>query len=74
MVRKYTNKIIEMVDGGFWERDELIRDLLNYMSESDVKDFYESYGWDAGVFYSIDEDDDGQPSEMDEWRDYDPDC
>ena len=70
MVREYTNKIIEMVDGGFWERDELIRDLLNYMSESDVKDFYNSF--DFGDEET--DEDDGQPSEMDEWRDYDPDC
>ena len=48
----------------------LIRDLLNYMSESDVEDFYESLGLDE----DLDEDDDGQPSEMDEWLDYDPGC
>jgi hypothetical protein len=66
--REYTNKIIEMVDEGMVDRDMLIRDLLNYMSESDVADFYDSY-------YGQDEDeDDGQPSEMDEWHDYDPGC
>lgn len=68
--REYTNKIIEMVDEGMVDRDMLIRDLLNYMSESDVSDFYDSY-------YGQDEDedeDDGQPSEMDEWHDYDPGC
>ena len=70
-IREYTNKIIEMVDEGLWDRDELIRDLLNYMSESDVKDFYESYGLDETW---EDDEDDGQPSEMDEWHDYDPDC
>ena len=64
--REYTNKIIEMVDEGLIDRDMLIRDLLNYMSESDVSDFYDQY-------YGQDEDedeDDGQPSEMDEWHDY----
>lgn len=69
-MRKYTNKIIEMVDEGMVDRDMLIRDLLNYMSESDVEDFYDSY-------YGQDEDedeDDGQPSEADEWHDYDPGC
>ena len=66
--REYTNKIIEMVDEGLIDRDMLIRDLLNYMSESDVSDFYDQY-------YGQDEDeDDGQPSEMDEWHDYDPGC
>lgn len=69
-MRKYTNKIIEMVDEGMVDRDMLIRDLLNFMSESDVEDFYDSY-------YGQDEDedeDDGQPSEADEWHDYDPGC
>lgn len=67
-MRKFTNKIIEMVDEGLIDRDMLIRDLLNYMSESDVSDFYDQY-------YGQDEDeDDGQPSEMDEWHDYDPGC
>jgi hypothetical protein len=41
------------------------------MSESDVKDFYESLGLDEDE--ELDEDD-GQPSEMDEWLDYDPGC
>jgi hypothetical protein len=68
--REYTNKIIEMVDEGLIDRDMLIRDLLNYMSESEVENFYDQY-------YGQDEDedeDDGQPSEMDEWHDYDPGC
>ena len=68
-IREYTNKIIEMVDEGLLDRDMLIRDLLNYMSESDVKDFYESLGLDDD-----EDEDDGQPSEMDEWLDYDPGC
>ena len=71
MVREYTNKIIEMVDEGLLDRDMLIRDLLNYMSESDVKDFYNSSGLDETW---EDDEDDGQPSEMDEWHDFDPDC
>ena len=67
-IREYTNKIIEMVDEGLIDRDMLIRDLLNYMSESEVENFYDQY-------YGQDEDeDDGQPSEMDEWHDYDPGC
>lgn len=66
--REYTNKIIEMVDEGLIDRDILIRDLLNYMSESDVAEFYDSY------FDQDEDEDDGQPSEMDEWHDYDPGC
>lgn len=67
-MRKFTNKIIEMVDEGLIDRDMLVLDLLNWMSESDVAEFYDHY-------YGQDEDeDDGQPSEMDEWHDYDPGC
>ena len=40
-MRKFTNKIIEMVDEGLLDRDELIRDLLLWMSESDVEEFYD---------------------------------
>lgn len=70
-MRKYTNKIIEMVDEGMVDRDMLIRDLLNYMSESDVENFYDQY---YGYEDEDDELDDGQPSEADEWHDYDPGC
>lgn len=70
-MRKYTNKIIEMVDEGLIDRDMLIRDLLNYMSESDVENFYDQY---YGYEDEDDELDDGQPSEADEWHDYDPGC
>ena len=69
--REYTNKIIEMVDEGLIDRDILIRDLLNWMYESDLEEFYDYY-------FRQDEDDededDGQPSEADEWHDYDPGC
>ena len=40
-MRKYTNKIIEMTDEGLLDRDTLIRDLLCWMSESDVEEFYD---------------------------------
>lgn len=70
-MRKYTNKIIEMVDEGMVDRDMLIRDLLNYMSESDVENFYDQY---YGYEDEDDELDDDQPSEADEWHDYDPGC
>jgi hypothetical protein len=40
-MRKYTTKIIEMVDEGMLDRDILIRDLLCWMSEADVEEFYD---------------------------------
>jgi len=68
--RKYTNKIIGMVDEGLLDRDTLIRDLLCWMSESDVEEFYDQYLADA---FEVD-DYDGQPDEAQEWHDFDPDC
>lgn len=68
-MRNYTNHIIEMVDEGLIDRDILIRDLLNWMSESDVGEFFDQNFGDE-----IEDEDDGQPSEMDEWHDYDPGC
>lgn len=68
-MRKFTNKIIEMVDEGLIDRDILIRDLLNWMSESDVGEFFDQNFGDE-----TEDEDDGQPSEMDEWHDYDPGC
>ena len=40
--RKYTNKILEMHDGGLLDTEFLLRNLLTWMSESDVKGFYET--------------------------------
>ena len=40
-MRKYTNKIIELVDEGAVDRDALIRDLMLWMDESDVEEFYD---------------------------------
>lgn len=46
-IRKYTNKILDYVDEGIIDRNQLIQSLLTYMSESDVQDFYEhEYAFD----------------------------
>ena len=50
-MRNYTNKIIEMVDEGIVDRDILIRDLLMYLSASEVENFYDQY-------YGYEEEDD----------------
>ena len=39
-MREYTNKILEMLDEGMFDKNVLIRDLLSWMSENDVKAFY----------------------------------
>ena len=51
MTRKYTNKILEMVSEGIVNKDNLICDLLMYLSESEVENFYDQY-------YGYEEEDD----------------
>lgn len=40
--RKYTNKILDRVEVGALHPDFLIQNLLMWMSEAQVKEFYES--------------------------------
>ena len=70
-IREYTNKIIDLVDQGVLDADYLMRQLLLWMSEDDVREFYKQYYEEE---FDEDDEDDGQPSEMDEWLDYDPGC
>ena len=37
--RRYTVGLLELVEEGALDRDTLIRDLLGYLSESEVEDF-----------------------------------
>ena len=39
--RKYTNKILDRIDEGALHPDFLIQNLLMWMSEAQVKEFYE---------------------------------
>ena len=45
MARKYTNLLLEAVEGGSIDKDQFIRDLLCWMDESEVKDMYEKLGY-----------------------------
>jgi hypothetical protein len=74
-MRRFTNAVIEAKDEGVLDRDELIRDLLNYLSESEVANFLSNYYAEFYGELAEEEDDyDGQPDEMQEWHDFDPDC
>ena len=44
MVRKYTRKIYDMMEEGVLDPLGVAQSLLNWMSEDDVKEFYERYG------------------------------
>lgn len=41
MSRKYTNKLLEMVDECLLDKDTVIMACIKYMSEDDVKDMME---------------------------------
>ena len=38
MTREYTNKLLEMVEHGLLDRDNVIMACIKYMSEDEVKD------------------------------------
>ena len=42
VTRKYTNKILELVEMGVIDKDQLILSLLNWLSEPEVEEFFES--------------------------------
>lgn len=89
-MREFTSAVIEAKDEGILDRDELIRDLLNYLSDSEVRNFLSKYycafygdlaecGKDATIYGSMYDlpskgEYDGQPTESQEWYDFDPDC
>ena len=81
-MREATDKVLELVEEGILDRDEVIMACVKYMSEDEVRDmfrsnFYELYEETVGEDDDDEEDyeeDDGQPSEYDEWMDFDPDC
>ena len=70
--RRYTCELISLVEDGMIDKDTLIRDLLGYLSESEVADFARRN--DYITWLDNDEDEDGQPDEAQEWHDFDPDC
>jgi len=75
MTRKYTNLLLEMIEDGLLDRDNVIMACVKYMSESDVQDMMEANEMIAEEDEDEDEDeDDGQPTEQQEWADFDADC
>ena len=53
MTREYTKKLLDLIDEGVVDKDALILNLLNWMSEDFVKEFYEQYY----EYYEIDKED-----------------
>ena len=66
MTREATNRILEMVEEGILDRDQVIMSCLKYMSEDDVADMAHANEF----FEEEDYEDDGQPSWEQEWEDF----
>lgn len=58
MSRKYTNKLLEMIEEGLLDKDNVIMACVKYMSEDEVKDMME-----CNEFIDSDEDDDHEDDE-----------
>jgi hypothetical protein len=71
MTRKYTNLLLEMIEDGLLDRDNVIMACVKYMSESDVQDMMEA---NEMIAEEDEDEDDGQPTEQQEWADFDADC
>jgi len=70
--RRYTCELISLVEDGMIDKDTLIRDLLGYLSESEVADFARKN--DIITWLDREDEEDGEPDEAQEWHDFDPDC
>ncbi len=67
-MRAQTTKLLEMIDEGLISASAVAEMALAYMSEDDVADMMRRND-------ILDEDeDDGQPTEQEEWESFDPDC
>lgn len=57
MTRKYTNKLLDLINQGVLDKNELIVNLLIWMSEDDVEKFYKMYEYDSSTAEQQDQDD-----------------
>jgi len=68
-MRTQTTKLLEMMDEGVISAEMVAEMALAYMSEDDVADMMR-----ANDILDEEDEDDGQPDEMQEWADFDADC
>jgi hypothetical protein len=68
--RKHTILMLEMMDEGILDAKFVAEMCLNYMSERDVEDMMA----DNELLPEEEDENDGQPSEHDEWMSFDPEC
>ncbi len=68
-MREMTNKLISMMDEGLISAEAVAEMALSYMSEDDVADMMR-----ANDILEEEDDYDGQPTALEEWMDFDPEC
>jgi|688.fasta_scaffold12156_32 hypothetical protein len=76
-MRKYTTKLLEMMDEGLISAEAVAEMALAYMSEDDVKDMCRANDIldEEDEDYLVEDPDwDGQPDEAQEWESFDADC
>jgi len=69
-MRDATNRLIAMMDEGLISAEAVAEMALAYMSEDDVADMMRC----NDILDDEDDEYDGQPTELEEWMDFDPDC
>ena len=73
MTRKFTNRLLELMDEGCIDAADIVMACVKYMSEDEVADMMVV----NDILVEDDEefgDYDDSVSEAQEWADYDPDC
>jgi len=68
-MRTQTTRLLEMMDEGVISAQAIAEMALSYMSEDDVADMMR-----ANDILDEEDEDDGQPSESQEWESFDADC
>jgi hypothetical protein len=68
-MRKETNRLLDMIEEGLIDPHAVADMCLAYMSEDDVADMMR-----CNDLLEEDDEDDGQPSESQEWESFDADC
>ena len=67
-----TSELLDNLEEGLYDKDQMIADLLGWMSERDVAEFARANEY---ILAQEEEDeDDGQPDEAQEWESFDADC
>ena len=64
--REYTNKLLELVDEGAIDPKELCQQLAMWLSEDEVADFWQSYGYAEAFEPEEEEEEDEDP--MDDYN------